>query len=65
MDTACKLEDLQILLRTSIEHAQSRVESSPSTRRVFQRVLALLWSAHDEIEALERTGKEQSSISRE
>jgi hypothetical protein len=46
-------------LRASIAAAERSVEQSPSAERMLQRLLALLWTAHDELESVTRSLEEQ------
>ncbi len=48
------IEQIARAIRDSIARAQSTTSAHAASERAFQRVLALLWSAHDELEALTR-----------
>ena len=45
---------LEEVIRRSIDCAQRSADANPDAQRLFRSVLALLWSAYDELEALER-----------
>jgi hypothetical protein len=44
-----EIQTLRKLIRSSIEEAQLRCQTGPSDHRM-RTVIALLWSAHDELE---------------
>jgi hypothetical protein len=61
-ETTMDLEDLRRLavsLRAAIAAAERSVEQSPAAERMLQRLLALLWTAHDELESVTRSTGEQ------
>ncbi len=46
------IEDLERAVRTCISQVETKIDDSGQKSRRLQRVLALLWSAYDELDSI-------------